>query len=280
MVERHFYKLHRLTDSDIEFLRLYIQQTGSPVTRPFNQELVRLFEKVAIAHEIVKDMQAVPLAEREKIRKLLIEAEDRLHEATENSAVPILEQLRLKKTEFINSTETATVFFIYIAQQYYRTKKMRELIRNFLLWKSPIQASSNSVNVFCFVMACNIAGGLLAESDSLDIVFLENRDPGFVSGDQPIINLLANRFGGKTTDYVFYYPLSPHLSCLLTHKTRNLQSKHIPAGIANKLNGLISWHSNQFLIGDSPYTIQLAIKNQPTPNQTVRDIFDYLTVIP
>lgn len=280
MVERHFYKLQRLTDSDIEFLRIYIQHSGSPDLRPHYQELVASFSLIANLHELIKDRSTVPFTEKENVRKLMVEAEDRLHDSIEINAIPMLDQLRQKQGDFINSSEKAAAFFFYIAQQYCRTKSLRESIRNELSRQSQPHTSANLTNTLCYIMACNIGFSFFAEKESLEFVFLENREPSFVTGDQPVINLLANRFGGDTTDTIFYYPLSPHLSCLLTHKTRNLSSKHIPARIANKLNGLISWHSNHFLIGDSAATIQLAIKNQPTPNQTVRDIFDYLTVIP
>ena len=280
MVERHFYKLQRLTDSDIEYLRFYIQHSGPPDLRSHHQDLLKSFVLIANVYELIKDKNTVPPAQKKQIRKLLIEAEDRLHDDIEHSAVPILDQLRQKQSGFIRCEESATVFFFYIAHQYYRTKNIREPIRNFLSQNPQFQTSASLTNILCFINACTVASNLFYESESLEIVFLENREPGFVTGDQPVINLLANRFGGPTTDYAFYYPLSPHLSCLLTHKTRNLSSKYTTTKITNKLNGLISWHSHHFLVGDSANTIQLAIKNQPTPNQTVRDILEFLTVGP
>jgi hypothetical protein len=277
MVERHFYRLQPLTDSDIEYLRLYIQHSGTSDLRSHHLELLRSFAIIANVYEAIKDTKALPIVDRERIRKLLIETEDRLHDNIEISAVPILEQLRQKQSRFLDSSETAATFYFYIAQQYCRTKNIREPIKNFFSRPSPLQASANVTNLHCYVMACNIGFSLFAESDALEIVFLENNEPGFVTGDQPIINLMANRFGGDTTDTVFYYPLAPQLSCLLAHKARNLSSNRIPERITNKLNGLISWHSHQFLIGDSGKALQLAIKNRPTPNQTVRDILEFLT---
>ncbi|MDE0076184.1 MAG: DUF4238 domain-containing protein [Caldilineaceae bacterium] len=280
MVERHFYELQRLTDFDIEHLRFLIQHSGPPDLRSHHQELLRSFVLVANVYDLIKDKSTVPPAEREKIRKLLIEAEDRLHDGIEHSAVPILDQLRQQQSKFLDSHESAATFYFYIAHQYCRTKNIREPIRRYFSRQSILQTSANITNIHCYIMACNIGYNLFAEGESLEIVFLENKDPGFVTGDQPVINLLANRFGGDTMDYAFYYPLSPHLSCLLTHKTRNLSSKQIPATITNRLNGLVSWHSHQFLVGDSAATVQLAKNNRPTPNQTVRDVFDFLTVNP
>ena len=79
---------------------------------------------------------------------------------------------------------------------------------------------------------------------------------------------MANRHGGDTTKTIFYYPLSPNLSCLVVPRTYNLQSKQVPGEIVEKLNGFIALNSNQFIVGDSENTIQLAVERQRAPNQS------------
>ncbi len=124
MVERHFYKLQRLTAPDIEYLKHYIQKTVSPDLKSYYQELINLFVRVVYAHETIKDNDLVPLDAKTKIYKMLIETEDILHDATENQAVPILDQLRQKQSEFINLEKSSMVFFFYIAHQLFRTKNV------------------------------------------------------------------------------------------------------------------------------------------------------------
>ncbi len=277
MVERHFYKLQYLTQPDLDHLIWFIENHGSPNSIPHYRKFIELIALATKIHESIKNNISIPSDTKETFRKLSIETEEKLHSHIENHAVPILDQLRQKQNEFMKSDKLAAVFYSYFAQQYFRTKNTRELVKRYFSRQPRLQTSGNITNFYCYFKACIVGHTFASESNSLEIVFLENKNSGFVTGDQPIINLLANRFGGDVTDYAFYYPLSPHLACLLTHKSRNLSSKLIPPKIMNKLNGLMSCHSHQFLIGDSANAIQLAIKNQPTPNQTVRDIFESLT---
>lgn len=228
MVERHFYRLQPLTEQDIDFLIWYVQDYGPPDLKHTHQTLIELFVLVTEVHKATNDNHSIPPSQKEKIENLLIESEENLHGRVENYTVPILKQLRQKQSDFIKSDELAAVFFFYLAQQYCRTKNHREPIGNYFAQNTRLQTSANISNILCYIMACNLGCNLASNSESL-----ENTNPGFVAGDQPIINLLANRFGGDATDYAFYYPLSPHLACLLTHKSRNLSSKHIPTKITN-----------------------------------------------
>lgn len=280
MVERHFYKLHPLADSDIVYLEFFISRLEPPSMRPFYQKLLKSFALIANIHEIIRDKNAVPHDEKEKIKKSLIEFEDDLHDKIEIAAAPFLDKLRQKQSGFINSDESAVNFLLYLCQQYFRTKSMRISIKNELSRQSHFLGSANATNFLCFIVAYSFGFSFFVEKKEIEIVFLENKSLSFITGDQPVINLLANRFGGSTTETILYYPLTPHLSCLLTHKTRNLLSKHIPEKIVNKLNGLISWHSHHFIVGDSDNAIRAAIRNQPTRNQTVMDVLESLSANP
>ncbi len=277
MVERHFYELQPLTEADIEFLKIYIQHTGYQDLRSHHEELMWMFAFIANIYEFLENQREVLPSDIEIFRKLAIETEENLHNHIENNAVPILDQLRQKQTSFLGSHESAATFFFYFAQQYCRTKTMRESFKSYFSRQRHFNTSANVANIVSYISACNIGYTLFALSETFDIIFLENEEPGIVTGDQPVINLLGNRFGGDTTGTAFYYPLSPHLACLLTSKSYSLSSKQITERITNKLNGLISWNAHHILIGDSKETIQLAIKNQPVPNQSVRDVFDFLT---
>ena len=122
------------------------------------------------------------------------------------------------------------------------------------------------------------AAAFIANGKTLTLFFLDaTRNAGFVTGDQPIINLMANRHGGDTTKTAFYYPLSPNLSCLVVPKTYNLQSKQVSGEIAEKLNGFIALNSNQFIVGDSDDTIQLAVERQRAPNLSAGVILSFLS---
>lgn len=258
----------------------YIQRTEYPPLKSHHQELLESFVSIVNFYDAIKNEDTVPYNAKEKTRKMLIEFEENFHSSIESDAAPILDQLRQKQRSFIDSSETSASFLHYLSQQYCRTKNFRESIGKELSRPSHLFASANATNFLSYILACNLGLSFAAERELLEIVFLETNTPRFVTGDQPVINLLANRFGGDTSDIIFYYPLSPYLACLLTHKSRNLTSKPIPEKIVNKLNGLISWHSHHFIVGDSDDAIRAAIKNQPTKNQTVMDVLESLSANP
>lgn len=280
MVKRDFYRLHLLDKYDVEFLNSYIERTVPPEFKQGLHEFAKLFFFIPIGNATLQSDNHSSPAQKRAAEKLLIEAEENIHAKIENAAVPLLNELRNKRSEFVRYDKLSATFFLFITQQYCRTKKIRGDIGTLLTQIVPERNYSKLVNIMCYINAVKIAFTLYSMNDELDIVFLENnKNLNFVSGDQPVINLLANRSGGSTTETTFYYPLSPNLACLIGPKQPKLQSKQIPNKIVEELNGFIAWHSNQFIVGDSSTAIQLAIERKPFPNQSARAILDRIAMV-
>ena len=275
MVERDFYKLHLLDTHDLEFINTYIKHSGPSDLKQHHQEFVALIDFIAIGNAVIQNNSRSSPADKEEAKRALIEAEERVHADIENKALPILNELRNKRSEFINSNELSASFFLFFAQQYCRTKNIRDDMKTFLSKSKMGHNLSKLTNIMCYISATTIAFNLYHMDHHFDVIFLENSGNfGFVTGDQPVINLLANRYGGDTTGTTFYYPLSPNLSCLVVPKRFELQSKRIPDKVIEELNGLIAWHSGHFVVGDSNTAVQLAIEKQPFPNQSARALLD------
>lgn len=280
MVERDFYKLHELDTQDMEFLKAYIENSGPSGLKLHHQEFVELIALIANGNAVIqRDSRSSP-AEKVEAKRLSIEAEEKVHADIENKALPIINELRNKRSGFLDSNESSATFFLFIAQQYCRTKNIRNDVRTYLSRSKLGRDLSRLTNVMCYIWATTMAFNLSHIDHDFDIVFLENRgNHGFVTGDQPLINILANRYGGDTTGTTFYYPLSPNLSCLVVPKRFKLQSKHIPDIIVEELNGFIAWHSSHFVVGDSNTAVQLAIEKRPFPNQSARAMLDRIARI-
>ena len=200
-----------------------------------------------------------------------------MHGKIEHNAIPILDELRNRQCNFIHSDESAADFFLYLAQQHNRTKKMREAFRAYFSQVSTQYDFAKVANFMCYYFAINLAKGLYLRRKDFDIVFLEcDGYARFVTSDQPIINLMGNRHGGDTTKTVLYYPLSPDLSCLILPKVHNLHSTQVPNEIVQKLNGFIALNSDQFLVGDSKNSVQLAFEVQRAPNLSSGVILRFL----
>ena len=91
MLERDFYKLQKLTRADLSILqKLLIETTGSPYLRELHKTLIEQFAYIAEANERLKVHPNASGTDREMVRKLTIEAEEKLHCGVEESAKPIL----------------------------------------------------------------------------------------------------------------------------------------------------------------------------------------------
>ncbi len=96
------------------------------------------------------------------------------------------------------------------------------------------------------------ATSLFVDRNEFDIIFLDDRDDvGFITGDQPVVNLMDTGDSRKTTELALYYPLAPDLSCLVVPRERKRHSLDIPGAIVEELNDLVAWESSSFLVASS-----------------------------
>ena len=257
MVARHTYKLPRITKTDVRFLELFIEQTGYSALRASHQKLIDSWARISQANELIRNKSGVSDGDRRYVEGLVIDAEEMLHSKTEDIALPILAALRQKRNNFLYSYEEAILFFHFIAHQYFRTEPVREAIGETLVQEFPGHDFDRLRNIISYMGAENVGASLFLDRKTFDIVFAENRyDLGFITGDQPVVNLLGTGDGSETKELAFYYPLSPHLSCVLAPKSYRFRSGSISSAIVQELNALIAWESKQFLVANSDAALQ------------------------
>ena len=266
MAEKNFYELNPLSDDDKDFLKQYVEDTKSPELKSHHRQLVEIFSLVSDFSDLLQIDNKNPIS-------LTVEVQELLHREVEGMAIPILDELRQKQKDFLTCTTSKFKFFYYFAHQYFRTKKLRDGLLRSTARSHRTYNLSNITNIFIFMTATDLAHNLCFGEDEFDILFIESKgDSTFVTGDQPVINLLGNRQWGDSTETLFYYPLSPHLSCLITTNQYGLKSKQISGDLVNRLNGNIAWFSHEIIAGYSESAIQLAIQNKPFPTQSVKSI--------
>ena len=185
--------------------------------------------------------------------------------------------MRHKRVDFIKDDEKAITFFHFISQQYCRTKSFRGAVREAAVEIFPGHHFERLQNIVSYIGGVNIGGSLFADRKQFEVIFLENRSElGFITGDQPVVNLMGNKDGGETTELAFYYPLSPGLSCLLAPKAYKLQSVILPYSAVEELNDLIARDSKHFLVANSNESLQQTIGNLPLPSTHHNQILDSL----
>ena len=194
----------------------------------------------------------------------------------EEAAIPILKELRQKRAGFINDYESAMTFFYFITHQYFRTKGMREAIGRALSISDLGYDFSRLKNIVCHMGAANVGSSLFVDRNEFDIVFLESGgESGFITGDQPVVNLMGTGDGTETTELALYYPLSPALSCLVSPRSFNVRSRKILDTTVEALNDLVASEARDFLVAGSERELEVIVNRLPQarpPGQCLLDL--------
>ena len=186
---------------------------------------------------------------------MVIESEEILHCGVEELAQPILNALRNKDGDVIYSDDSAISFFHFIAQQFFRTKSKHDAVMESFKGLLPAENVQRIKNLICYCLATNIGGSLYCDRRGFEIIFLDcPAGSEFITGGQPVVNILTNRDGRPPKELSFYYPLSPNLAMILAPKPLDLRAVLTKFDIAatNELNDFIAWESRQFLIARFP----------------------------
>ena len=168
--------------------------------------------------------------------------------------MPVLRALRDKDRTVIHSDATAVAFFNFVSQQYMRTKAMRDRLEGGLRTMFGRPVARRIRNVYCHCIANNLGGSLYVDRHNFELVFVEPPPGrGLVTGDQPLVNLLASEDGRPPQEMVLYYPLAPSLGLIMTPREMDLAS--ILPSVADsrvaELNDHIARKSERFLVAKS-----------------------------
>lgn len=212
--ERFFYEVKQLTSADLAFLEAMISQADSPGLRDVNRGWVR---NLQLSFTLKQQLAAreIDAATRQKVEAQLREIEqtigERYHGSTETRAIPILDELRHGTAEFYADDNSCADFINYMSMQFFRTAKLRNAVRaiNLPLTHDP----RRTWPIEAFIYATNMGSHLFQHRRQYSIEFLKNRSAvGFITGDQPVINLTAP----SAQALRLYYPLKPDLAMILT----------------------------------------------------------------
>ena len=118
------------------------------------------------------------------------------------------------------------------------------------------------------------------DRNEFDLVFLNDADGvEFITGDQPIVNLMGTGGSQETTELVLYYPLKPDLSCLVVPKEYKLCSLQISGELVKALNDVIAWESRDFLAATSKEILEHVISRQSSTRPLGGAILDSIVEV-
>jgi hypothetical protein len=215
--QRDFYRLRELTERDIQLIEQIAIRPSPPALHPLHRNLMNMFWVIVRLRTIVEAGSAP-----EEVRRALDEAvndtEENLHAGIESGAVRYIDAMLAGDTSFFDDDNDVVGFLYFLCVQHLRTKQMHEaMLASFA--GHAMFAMDRIWPVLRHVFATNSAWSLYAERRSFRLVLLDNlTDTPLITGDQPIVNVLAKLDGTPPDDLAFYYPLSPRRAMLLTQK--------------------------------------------------------------
>ncbi len=129
----------------------------------------------------------------------------------------VLPCLYQKKFNFLEEEAAAMEFFHSIAEQYCRTKKMKEGTNSSV--RELNNPNIRGHNVWLLIRhSLAFKMGLSFFNNKYQVCLLENVDGDFITSDQPVINFHAD-YGRKIPEEVeLYYPISPELALVISKK--------------------------------------------------------------
>ena len=251
MVRRYFYRLSTATQADVRMLDAIVQ-LSRPTLHKIHRDFINTMVRIANANEIIQRVGA-PTADKKHAQSLVIEVEEQLQSAIEAKALPILRELQELRSSFLSVDDDAMTFYHFLAHQYFRTKKMREIMGDVLDDLFPGRRLGRLRNLLCYCIANNLGGDLYVDRRNLDVVFFTNNsnEAELITGDQPVVNLLSTGGTNPPEELILYYPVSPKIGVLVAPKRFRLQSLAIDRRRITALNRFVAWKASEFLVAKS-----------------------------
>ena len=135
--------------------------------------------------------------------------------------------MREGRVDFFRDGEIVGPFFRAISLQYLRTKNMRIAINRRV--GVPVKgADMDRIWIpMIHMLAMTVGESLFRERSKLRLLLLESPlEVSFVTGDQPVINIVDNRDEMDVpTDLELYYPVSPSRAMIMVHDSSPLISQ-------------------------------------------------------
>lgn len=210
-VGKSFYRLHDLGDIDVEYLSGFAQRFGNAGLTGLAQQWIKIFHALPLLRRQYLDSAYRTGEGVAALDAAINDMEEELHTLVEGGAVPLLEKARALDTSFLREESSALAWMVFIATQYIRTPKRRELGVDALRILPGVNAEA-CWGVMRVIMAMSSARGLLLRQSTLRWSFLRApKGVEFVTADQPLINLAANGVD-LPTEMRMFYPLDPHLA--------------------------------------------------------------------
>ncbi|MEQ4575867.1 MAG: DUF4238 domain-containing protein [Gammaproteobacteria bacterium] len=208
--ERDFYEIRDLMDSDVDIIRkTLIDAISNPIQKKAASDWLPIFQMVSKTRKHFEDMG---IDASEALRPMYIQLEELLHSEIERNATPLLERLLVADRFCLDGDKEYGVFVHYVMTQYFRTSRIKQNLQRGIGDLAPDGYVDRAIGVIRHICATASAITLISSKNALrPYLVLNGSGVPFITGDQPVINIIAAKAGFDTLvdDCEFYYPLSP-----------------------------------------------------------------------
>ena len=269
--ENYFYGVKELSPLEKELISKMFIENQQGVQRQINERWLKLYcssfdtinEITFLRYFVLGGLNRDDIENNEVFKDWNVEIIEKLHEQIESSAIQFLSLLQENSLDFWKEELYRGEFSFYIANQYFRTKKIRErLISVFKIGKRNIEAFNEihpeNMWIPITLMLATSVGMHIFQGFSA-ILLQAPADCCFIVGDQPVVNTYMTYDILKAPEDVeFYYPISPHSALLLTKKQKEMNGQILsitPDEVYN-YNNMEQKASNEFLFANDPSHLQ------------------------
>lgn len=209
--ENSFYEFTICTDEEIAIGYHYAPngcESIMDIYQFINNELRKLsFEK----YDDDKKAELLDFAKQFEESQFNCKIEERL-----KAVLPVLYK---KDFSFLDDEAIAMEFFQAIAEQYSRTKKIKEGTNNAVMeLKNPNIRGHNVWILIRHSLAFKM--GLSLFYNKYQVCLLENLDGNFITTDQPVINIHADCGNKIPEDFELFYSISPSLALIISKQEK------------------------------------------------------------
>ena len=253
--QQDFYKLGRLLDEDIEYIRKWPLPDNESL-REFQESQLQWFSNMSRTIHMTEDFKGKP--EYAELKKLTsaIEANcfENTHGAIETLALPVMKALISGNNECLKDKSHMTKFCNYLSHQLFRTKKIRDMSMQAMqrhsnqseLWNKYLELYRRNSWYLHYRNAINLGHGLLSTIETDNHVYIKNNTSvDFITTDHPVINIHESATSSKSTptptDLDLYYPISPKHAYIISKSNQyNNLSDSITEEQVGHLNKLMA----------------------------------------
>ena len=257
--EKYYYKLVDFTEEEENFLRLFIENISSPLVKDFNLDFLSIFtsaSKLKKSLEQIKNPSVDKSLLEEQIRRIEINLMEDSHCKFEELGFQLISYRSLDDLKTILHDNYHHDGLMFLCFQYFRTRKIKNSVVNKFKGTKYENVMEKSWNILSHAFALNVTNSMVL-NDGIRYVFIENNtDENFITGDQPVFNLLSDQMDekGNVLNFELYYPLTPKHALNIhfrTDQVERFENKHADKELISYLNKKVIEHSDFYIFSDT-----------------------------